>query len=87
MDGDFWHGYKWEKRKPKTNQTYWINKIERNMQKDKWVNENLEERGYTVMRFWEHELRRNLNACVNQVVLYVEAVKVEYVPDYEIYNE
>lgn len=36
VDGDFWHGYKWEERKPKlkTNREYWIPKIERNMQRD-----------------------------------------------------
>ena len=35
VDGEFWHGYEWEKNreKIKSNQEYWIPKIERNMQK------------------------------------------------------
>ncbi len=80
VDGDFWHGYHWENRKPKTNQSFWIAKIERNMQRDSFVNEHLQLLGYHVMRFWEHEVKRNLPACVNQVMLYVEAMKVAKVP-------
>lgn len=80
VDGDFWHGYEWEKRKPKTNEGFWIPKIERNIQKDKWVNNNLEEIGFTVMRFWEHDVRRNLHTCVNQVMLFVEAENLCKIP-------
>jgi len=72
VDGDFWHGYEWHKRKPKTNESFWIPKIERNMQRDLFANLALEEMGYTVMRFWEHEVEKNLKACVNQVMLYLE---------------
>ena len=80
IDGDFWHGYQWELRKPKTNQNFWIPKIERNMQRDQFATEQLANMGFTVMRFWEHEIKRNLNACVNQVLLYLEAVKVLKIP-------
>jgi len=75
VDGDFWHGYEWEKRKPKTNQEFWIPKIERNMERDRFANVTLTEMGYNVMRFWEHDVSGNLKACVNQVQLFVEAVK------------
>ncbi|TKC08398.1 very short patch repair endonuclease [Pedobacter polaris] len=80
VDGDFWHGYEWHIRKPKSNQSFWIPKIERNMQRDRFVSEQLTEMGFTVMRFWEHEVRTNLNACVNQVMLYIESAKVATVP-------
>ena len=81
VDGDFWHGFEWAKRKPKTNQSFWISKIERNMQRDRFVNETLSEMGYTVMRFWEHEVRKGLKACVNQVMLYLEAVRFWKIPN------
>jgi DNA mismatch endonuclease (patch repair protein) len=80
VDGDFWHGYQWEIRKPKTNQAFWIPKIERNMQRDQFANESLAHLGYHVMRFWEHEIKQNLKACVNQVRLYIEAAKVAKIP-------
>ena len=80
IDGDFWHGYNWQLRKPKTNTSFWIPKIERNMQRDRFVNKQLTEMGYTVMRFWEHQVKENLDACVNQVLLYIEAAKVLKIP-------
>ena len=50
------------------------------MQRDRFVNETSSEMGYTVMRFWEHEVRNNLKACANQVMLYREAVKTNEIP-------
>ncbi len=83
VDGDFWHGYQWTVRKPKTNQGFWIPKIERNMQRDREVNEQLSSMGYTVMRFWEHEIKSNLMVCVNQIMLYVEAARGIKIPEKE----
>ena len=80
VDGDFWHGYDWHIRKPKTNTAFWFPKIERNMQRDKFVNEQLTEMGYIVMRFWEHEVKINLKACINQITLYLETAKVLKIP-------
>jgi DNA mismatch endonuclease (patch repair protein) len=81
IDGDFWHGYEWQKRKPKTNQAFWFPKIERNIQRDLFVNDSLQVLGYVVMRFWEHEIKKNLSACVNQVKLYIEAAKQGRIPE------
>ncbi|WP_293783515.1 very short patch repair endonuclease [uncultured Pedobacter sp.] len=82
VDGDFWHGYKWDERKStiKTNSGFWIPKIERNMQRDRYVNQQLEAKGYTVMRFWEHDVNEHLTACINQVFLYIEAAKASTIP-------
>jgi DNA mismatch endonuclease (patch repair protein) len=80
VDGDFWHGYDWHIRKPKTNTGFWIPKIERNMQRDRFVNEQLTAMGYNVMRFWEHQIKENLQACVNQVLLYIEAARMLEIP-------
>ena len=40
-DSEFWHGHNWEERKKdfKSNKDFWIPKIERNMERDKEVNE------------------------------------------------
>jgi len=45
IDGEYWHGYNWEERKPKvkTNREFWIAKIERNIQRDKEVNQALDD--------------------------------------------
>ena len=66
-DSEFWHGYDWENRKDKigTNRNYWIPKIERNMERDKEVNEELKIRGYTVLRFWGKEIEKNVSGCAD----------------------
>ena len=82
VDGDFWHGFNWEKRRKEIRQNpeFWTLKIERNIQRDRFVNESLELKGYTVMRFWEHQIKKNLSSCVNQVCLYIESTKQGMIP-------
>jgi DNA mismatch endonuclease (patch repair protein) len=74
IDGDYWHGHNWEERKAKlkTNREFWIPKIERNMQRDREVNQELETLGYTVFRFWESEIKSNLKTCVNDIMVYLQ---------------
>lgn len=61
-DGDFWHGYNWKQSQNeiKSNRDFWIPKIERNMQRDVEVTARLQEQGWTVLRFWGHEIQKEL---------------------------
>lgn len=70
IDGDFWHGYKWPNRKARLsrNRDYWIPKIERNMARDDRVSRELRNDGWLVLRFWEHNLQRRLDECVELTV-------------------
>ena len=74
IDGEYWHGKNWEERKPKikTNREFWIAKFERNIQRDAEVNRALEEKGYTVFRFWESEIKKELDACLRNVIDHLE---------------
>lgn len=74
IDGEFWHGYDWDERKNKikSNSEFWIPKIERNMQRDRQVNRQLHELGYTVFRFWAHEIKNDLDTCINDVLVYID---------------
>ncbi|MEC7755688.1 MAG: very short patch repair endonuclease [Bacteroidota bacterium] len=73
IDGEFWHGYNWEekKRSIKSNRAFWIPKIERNMQRDREINYILAKGGLKVFRFWEHEVKKELGRCVNEVLQYI----------------
>lgn len=73
VDGDFWHGYNWEekKKKIKTNKSFWIAKIERNMQRDKESTEKLIGFGFNVIRFWEHEIKNDLFGCIDRITSYI----------------
>ncbi|CAM3410328.1 very short patch repair endonuclease [Zobellia roscoffensis] len=75
IDGEYWHGHNWEERKPKvkTNREFWIAKIERNMQRDEEVNAELERLGYKVFRFWETEVKKELDRCLAEVIEHLEA--------------
>ena len=74
-DSDYWHGYDWENRNQriKSNREYWIPKIERNMARDQEVNEALERDGWTVLRFWEWQIKKQLDICVDEVLAAVSA--------------
>ncbi len=79
IDGEYWHGYNWEERKPKikTNRDFWVAKIERNMQRDEEVNEELELMGYTIFRFWESEVKKELDKCLTEVLKHLKNFKNE----------
>lgn len=68
-DSEFFHGYDWENKQKeiKSNRDFWIPKIERNMQRDKEVNETLEKSGWTVLRFWGNDIKKNLKACADEI--------------------
>ena len=66
-DSEFWHGYNWEERKKdfKSHQEFWIPKIERNMERDIEVTNILESEGWTVLRFWGKEIKKETEKCAN----------------------
>lgn len=66
-DSEFWHGYNWEERKKdfKSNQEFWIPKIKRNIERDKEVTAELEKQGWTVLRFWGKEIKKNAGGCAD----------------------
>lgn len=73
-DGDFWHGHNWAIRGlPSLEEElcgyseFWQNKISGNIKRDREITEKLISAGWRVLRFWESEIRANLEACVDQV--------------------
>ena len=70
-DGEFFHGKDWEVLKPKlekgNNPDFWIKKITRNQQRDEEVNKQLLFMGWTVIRFWGNEIKKNPEQCVKVV--------------------
>ncbi len=68
-DSEFWHGYDWENRKKdfKSNTEFWIPKIERNIQRDIEVTRELETQGWSVIRFWGKEIKKNVSGCADEI--------------------
>ncbi len=73
-DSEFWHGKDWSQKKSeiKSNKKFWYNKIERSIERDKEVNIKLNEEGWIVIRFWEKEILKESEKCVQIVI---DAVK------------
>ena len=70
-DSAFWHGYRNMTTKIhrfKSNEAFWRNKIERNIERDKEVNSILHKQGWKVIRFWDFQINDNLNNCVENVL-------------------
>jgi len=55
IDGCFWHGCPIHGSEPKANAEFWRRKIEANVARDRDTDERLRAKGWTVLRFWEHE--------------------------------
>lgn len=55
IDGCFWHRCPEHATAPKANADWWDEKLSRNVERDRATDSGLEEAGWSVLRFWEHE--------------------------------
>ncbi len=68
VDGCFWHGCPEHCAEPRTNESFWRQKLELNAKRDRTVNTLLQAKGWSVLRFWEHELKNDLSGVVEKIV-------------------
>lgn len=67
-DSAFWHGRKYlAGEKFKTNSEFWERKISQNIERDAKVNNLLTQNGWQVLRFWDHEIKKDLDGCIKQI--------------------
>ena len=69
-DGDFWHGYKYDAKK-KPPKKFWKNKIETNIKRDRKISRRLRSDGWSVLRFWEHEIEKRPETCERKILRFV----------------
>jgi DNA mismatch endonuclease (patch repair protein) len=55
VDGCFWHGCPDHKGKPAANSAWWAEKLAKNKARDELTTAALVQRGWTVVRVWEHD--------------------------------
>ena len=68
VDSDFWHVHPKRFIMPQSNKHYWKEKVRRNKERDKEVNEKLRKEGWKVIRIWEHDIKRNTDKCMNKIL-------------------
>ena len=49
------------------NADFWIKKIARNRERDEEINKQLMFRGWTVIRFWGKDIKKDVDQCVKVV--------------------
>lgn len=64
LDSCFWHGCPEHLRMPQSNRDYWLQKIKRNVERDKKINIEYANSGWKILRFWEHEMKGNFGGCI-----------------------
>ena len=74
IDSGFWHGHK---PLPETNKDFWEKKIGRNIERDKEVNAKLSDQGWTVIRFGEDEIKKDLTGCLKKILRAIGKPMVE----------
>lgn len=68
VDGCFWHKCPTCFRPPRQRLDFWEPKLSRNVARDQEVTRMLQEAGWQVLRFWEHEIRANPDGCAQKVL-------------------
>jgi DNA mismatch endonuclease, patch repair protein len=67
VDGCFWHGCRQCRSIPESNRDFWQEKIKGNKRRDTLVTRRLRKDGWTVVRFWEHQVRREPQKCILKI--------------------
>jgi DNA mismatch endonuclease (patch repair protein) len=67
LDSDFWHGWNYPRWKHLLKNDFWRSKIENNRKRDRKTTIFLRRRGWTVLRFWEHQIKENETSVLKEI--------------------
>ena len=88
-DSEFFHGKDWDVLRQKLetgkNPDYWIEKIKRNIERDKEKDDSLLAEGWTVIHFWGKDILENTDECVKVIEETIFDLKMSEVDDYGEY--
>ena len=72
VDGDFWHGYQFEKNKRRLPKKYWVAKIENNILRDRKSRTRLKREGWSILRVWEHEIKKDSEKAIGKIIKFLK---------------
>jgi DNA mismatch endonuclease, patch repair protein len=75
VDGDYWHGRRLREEGigalrtyyTRAQQSYWLDKLQRNVARDDVVTWALRSAGWEVIRFWESDIRKSVLSAAHDV--------------------
>lgn len=71
LDSCFWHSCPTHGNKPRSNVDYWEKKLIRNIERDRIVTKYYEEKGWNILRVWEHEVKNDLEGTVEKITNFI----------------
>lgn len=72
-DSGFWHGknLKQKAKRIKHNNRYWVDKLKKNIIRDKYVTKKLRSSGWKVMRFWDEDIEKRPERILGKIQDYL----------------
>ncbi|EKQ6315670.1 very short patch repair endonuclease [Pseudomonas aeruginosa] len=74
IDGDFWHGWSFNQWSHKL-APYWREKISGNITRDLRLRKLLRNEGWTVLRIWEHEIKKDFERSIQRIETKIEQLR------------
>lgn len=80
IDSCFWHSCPIHGNMPKTNVEYWEKKLNKNIRRDLEVNQYYKEKGWNVLRIWEHNIKKDFQNTIEQIIQFIRdsSGKIDY---------
>ena len=82
IDGDYWHGNNWKIRNLPSLESelsnysnFWKNKIMTNIKRDEKVNDYYNSSNWTIIRFWQSDIEKDLSACIIKTIETINKIK------------
>lgn len=76
LDSCFWHYCPIHGHMPLSNIDYWQNKLYKNIKRDIIVNSYYQEKSWNVLRIWEHQVRKDFEYTIEQIIKFINASKI-----------
>jgi DNA mismatch endonuclease (patch repair protein) len=67
IDGCFWHKCPIDFQEPSTRKEFWMKKINSNVERDAINKKRLQDDGWIVLRFWEHDIRKKPDEVIKEI--------------------
>jgi DNA mismatch endonuclease (patch repair protein) len=80
VDGCFWHGCPEHYVRPRSSRDFWDKKLMANVIRDRNQTLELERQGWTVLRYWEHQVYLELETLLKEITEYVKTSANKTIP-------
>jgi DNA mismatch endonuclease, patch repair protein len=71
IDSCYWHGCEQHGAIPATNREFWVNKLNRNKERDKEVTVYYQKKGWNLLRIWEHDLKQDFEGTIDSIETFI----------------